>query len=95
MQVIIKSVRFTAGAELEKYATEKFERLTRINDRIIRANVTLSLESGPNPEKRSCEVLLSIPGEDPFLKKTAATFEEAINQAADALEKVLRRMKPR
>ncbi|HNP95316.1 MAG TPA: ribosome-associated translation inhibitor RaiA [Cyclobacteriaceae bacterium] len=95
MQIIIKSVHFTAGTDLESYATEKMERLTKFNDQIIRAHVTLSLEPGSSPEKRSCEVLLSIPGEDPYLKKTAATFEEAINQAADALEKVLRRMKPR
>lgn len=95
MQVIVKSVHFKAGADLEQYAIEKIERLTKLNDRIIRAHVTLSLDSGSAPDRRSCEVLLSIPGEDPFLKKTASSFEEAINQATDALEKILRRMKPR
>lgn len=95
MQTLIKSVHFAAGPELELFATKKMEGLSKLNDRIVRAHVTLSLEQGSNPDNKSCELLLSVPGEDPFLKKSAPTFEEAIALAASAMEKVLRRMKVR
>ena len=95
MQTIVKSVHFKAGDQLEAFAIEKLERLEKLSDRIIRANVTLSLEPDSESSNKSCEILLSIPGTDPYLKKKAPTFEEAITDAVDALEKVLRRMKPR
>lgn len=95
MQTLIKSVHFTAGPELELFATNKMEGLSKLNARIVRAHVTLSLEQGSNPDNKSCEILLSVPGEDPFLKKSATTFEDAITLATVAMEKVLRRMKVR
>lgn len=93
MQILIKSVHFNAQKDLTHFATDKVKRLGRLHGNIIRAHVTLSLEPGENSENKSCEILLSIPGKDPFLKKTATSFEEAVAQAVDALEKVLRRMK--
>ncbi|MCB0492252.1 MAG: ribosome-associated translation inhibitor RaiA [Cyclobacteriaceae bacterium] len=95
MQTLIKSVHFTARPELEEYTRDKIDGLSKLNSKIIRAHVTLSVEPGSSPENKSCELLLSLPGEDPFLKKTAATFEEAVSLAANAMEKVLRRKKPR
>ncbi len=95
MQIIIKSTHFKASEHLEKFTRKKIERLENLNDRIVRAHVTLSLESESDPENKSCEILLSIPGEDPYLKKSAATFEEAVAMATEAMEKVLRRKKER
>ena len=95
MQAIIKSVKFKASSRLEDFVNERVERLGRLNQKIIRVHVTLSLESDSSPENKSCELLLSIPGEDPYLKKTADSFEEAVIQAVDAMERVLRRMKDR
>lgn len=95
MQVLIKSTHFKASDQLQEFTRNKMERLENFNNRIVRVHVTLSLESGNDLENKSCEILLSIPGEDPFLKKTAASFEEAVSQASDAMEKVLRRKKPR
>lgn len=95
MQTLIKSVKFKASSRLEEFTRERVERLGKLNSKIIRVHVTLSLEPDSNPENKSCELLLSIPGEDPFLKKTAGSFEEAVTQAVEAMEKVLRRMKPR
>ena len=45
MDIIIQSLGFTAGEQLETYTREKLEKLTP-SDNIIRANVTLFL--GPD-----------------------------------------------
>lgn len=95
MQTLIKSVKFKASSDLEDFTRERVERLGKLNGKIVRVHVTLSLEPDSNPENKSCEILLSIPGEDPYVKKTASSFEEAVTQSVDSLEKVLRRMKPR
>jgi len=95
MQILIKSVHFTARPELEQFTQEKIDGLNKLNGKIVRAHVTLSVEPGSSPDNKSCEILLSIPGEDPYLKKTAATFEEAVAMATTAMEKILRRKKPR
>lgn len=95
MQVLIKSVHFKASDHLEKFITEKVEQLEQLNSRIVRVHITLSLESESTHENKVCEMLVSIPGEDPFVKKTKGTFEEAVTAATVAMEKVLRRMKPR
>ncbi|HCR55130.1 MAG TPA: RNA polymerase subunit sigma-54 [Cytophagales bacterium] len=95
MQILIKSVHFTARPELEQFTQEKIDGLSKLNGKIVRAHVTLSVEPGSSPDNKSCEILLSIPGEDPYLKKTAATFEEAVAMATTAMEKILRRKKPR
>ncbi|MFZ1808604.1 MAG: HPF/RaiA family ribosome-associated protein [Cyclobacteriaceae bacterium] len=95
MQTLIKSVHFTARPELEEYTLDKIGGLSKLNTTIIRAHVTLSVEPGSSPENKNCEILLSIPGEDPYLKKTASTFEEAVSMATNAMEKLLRRKKSR
>jgi len=95
MQTIVKSVHFNVSDELHDFTIDKVEKLEKLNNRIVRAHVTLSLEPDSKPENKSCEIILSIPGEDPYLKKTAGSFEESVLQAVEALEKVLRRMKPR
>ncbi|GAB1445084.1 MAG: ribosome-associated translation inhibitor RaiA [Cyclobacteriaceae bacterium] len=95
MQVLIKSVRINLQPELEEFIHDKVERLEKLNDRIVRAHVTLSVEQGSSPQNKTCEILLSIPGEDPFLKKTGASFEEAVSEAVTALETLLRRKKVR
>ena len=95
MQILIKSTHFKASDQLEDFTREKMAQLENLNSRIVRVHVTLSLEPGSSPENKSCEMLLSIPGEDPYLKKTAGTFEEAVSLAVEAMEKVLRRKKIR
>ena len=95
MQILIKSIHFKASATLEKFVTKRVEQLEQLNNRIVRVHVTLSLESDNAHENKVCELLVSIPGEDPYVKKVSASFEEATTMATSAMEKILRRMKPR
>ncbi|HOO08630.1 MAG TPA: HPF/RaiA family ribosome-associated protein [Cyclobacteriaceae bacterium] len=95
MQILIKSVQIDLQPQLEGFIRDKVGSLEKFNDRIVRAHVTLSVEQGNSPQNKSCEILLSLPGEDPFLKKTGASFEEAIAGATSAMEELLRRKKVR
>lgn len=92
MDIIIQSLGFTAGEQLETYTREKLEKLTP-SDNIIRANVTLFL--GPDKATRStyCEIRLEVPGPDLFIKESATEFEQAIDSAVNKLQGNLRKEK--
>jgi len=93
MDVIIQSLGFTAKPQLEAFIREKANKLALISDQIIRVDVTLY--EAPKNETGGCicEARVEVPGNDPFVKKHAATYEQAIDEVFDTLLEVLRRNK--
>lgn len=92
MDIIIQSLGFTAGEELEAFVQSRLEKFNK-ESAIIRANVTLFIGSDGNPNKYCCEIRLEVPGNDLFVKKNGDSFEKAIVSAADALQRSVRRAK--
>ena len=90
MDIIIQSLGFKAGDELEAYVREKLSKLNP-NDHIIRANVTLFL--GPDKATRNtyCEIRLEIPGNDHFVKESNPDFEQAVDAAVNKLQQIVRK----
>ena len=95
MKINIKSLKFRAKKELKDFVNEKVNKLSRFDDKIISAEVTLSIDAATIPENKICEIRLIVPGNDDFVKKGAATFEEAVHSSVDILQKVLQRKKVR
>lgn len=91
MDVIIQSLGFTAGNELETYVREKLSKLDHMADNIIRANVTLFKGPQGSTENNYCEIRLEVPGHDPFVKKNGNTYERSVVDAVDTLQEILRR----
>ncbi len=92
MDVIIQSLGFKAGEELEGYVREKLEKLTP-SDHIIRANVTLFLGPDRATPNTYCEIRLEVPGPDLFIKESAVEFEQAIDECVNKLQAQLRKAK--
>ena len=92
MKINLQTLKFKAKDELDNFVTEKVSKLERFDDKIISADVTLSID-GDIPENKVCEIRLIVPGYDDFVKKNAATFEEAISSSVETLQKILRRKK--
>lgn len=93
MKINIKALKFRAKKELKEYVIEKVSKLSRFDERIMSADVTLTLDSANIPENKICDIRLVVPGYDEFVKKNASTFEEAILSSVDVLQKVLNRKK--
>lgn len=93
MKINLQSLKFTAKDELKNFVEDKVSKLSRYDDKIISAEVTLTLEEGKIPENKVCEIRLIVPGNDDFVKKSAATFEEAILNAVVTLQTILQRKK--
>lgn len=93
MKINLQSLKFTAREELKNFVEDKVSKLSRYDDKIISAEVTLTLEEGKNPDNKICEIRLIVPGNDDFVKKNAVTFEEAIMSAVLTLQTILQRKK--
>ena len=92
MDIIIQSLGFKAGEELESYIGEKLGKLSP-NDHIVRANVTLFLGPQREPESSYCEIRLEVPGPDLFVKEHSVEFDQAVDSAVNKLQSMLRKTK--
>ena len=92
MDIIIQSLGFKASDHLEDFVREKVSKLTP-NDHIVRANVTLFQGPDRNAKTDYCEIRLKVPGNDLFVKKSDASFEQAIDDTVTTLQGMLRKEK--
>lgn len=93
MTINISSVHFKTDQKLEDFINEKVEKLSKVHDGIIGAEVTLKLENTDTPENKTVEIRMQIRGNDAIASKTAKSFEEATDVAVDALKKQLMKIK--
>jgi len=92
MDIIIQSLGFKAGEELEGYIKEKLSKLNP-NDQIVRANVTLFLGPEKSVQNTYCEIRLEVPGNDLFIKENSAEFEQSVDTAVNKLQAMIRKSK--
>ena len=92
MDVIIQSLGFKAGEELESYIQEKLDKLSP-GDHIIRANVIMFLGPDKTTPNTYCEIRLEIPGNDLFVKEQSPEFEQSVDAAVNRLQGMLRKAK--
>ena len=90
MDIIIQSLGFKAGEDLEAYVKEKLSKLNP-NEHIVRANVVLFL--GPDKATRNtyCEIRLEVPGNDHFIKESDTDMYQAVDMAVNKLQQIIRK----
>lgn len=93
MNIQIHSVRFDADEKLLKFINNKVKKLLQYNDDIIGAEVFLRLEKVQDAENKIAEIKLDIPRQPLFARKQSKTFEEATDNAVDALKKQITKTK--
>ena len=93
MKINLQSVHFKPSTQLKEFINEKVGKLFRLNEDILSAEVILIADDIKIKSNKICEIRLVIPGYDDFVKKEAETFEEAILNAVNTLQKVLSRKK--
>jgi putative sigma-54 modulation protein len=93
MNIQIHSVRFDADKKLIDFVHQKLEKLTQFGDDIVNAEVYLRLDKDQDRENKITEIKLELPGGPLFAKKQSKTFEEATDDAIDAIKKQVTRHK--
>lgn len=93
IDLTIQTLQFDAQEALKEFAQKKVDRLGRLDDSIIKAEMTLRLDKAAPQQDKVAAIRLFVPGNDLFAEKSGASFEEAIDEAADALKRQIERNK--
>ncbi|MGC1389756.1 MAG: ribosome-associated translation inhibitor RaiA [Bacteroidales bacterium] len=93
MNIQIHSVRFDADKKLIDFVHQKLEKLTQFDEDIVNAEVYLRLDKDQERENKISEIRLELPGGPLFARKQSKTFEEATDEAIDALKKQITKHK--
>jgi putative sigma-54 modulation protein len=93
MNIQIHSVRFNADKKLIDFVHQKLEKLTQFDEDIVNAEVYLRLDKDQERENKISEIKLELPGGPLFARKQSKTFEEATDEAIDALKKQITKHK--
>lgn len=95
MNVQIQSVKFDADRRLIEFVENKMAKLERFADRTTSAEVILKLDKDLDKGNKVATVTLHVPGEEMVAEHRARTFEEAVDEAIDALKRQIEKFKER
>ncbi len=93
METQMHSIHFKADQKLLSFIQEKLEKLEHFNQRIVNAEVFLRLDKDREKENKITEIKLNVPGKELFAKRQCKSFEEAADEAIEALRKQLMKEK--
>lgn len=93
MKIIIQTPGFTASPSLRSFVKEKVEKLSTLNENILRADVTLVHEAKGKIDKVICQIKLEVRGKDHIAKASSHIFEDSILKSVDILKRKFRKSK--
>ena len=93
MEIKIKAIHFDAAEKLETFIVKKVSKLEHFYDEIMMADVVLKLVKPETTKNKSASIHIKIKHGDCFAEKICDSFEEAVDNAVDALEKQLFKLK--
>ena len=89
MELRIQSLKFDADQKLLDFVQKKVSKVERFDETITSVEVSLSLLE--KPDNKCVKIQAHVPGETLVIERNSKTFEEAVNDAVDAMkEKIVR-----
>lgn len=93
MNIAIQSVHFDATSQLKEFIEKKLSKLDKFSDFIVDAEVILKVVKPEVANNKEASIKLNIKNGELFANKIANTFEEAVMQNIEALEKQILKVK--
>lgn len=93
MDIKINAVHFNATTKLEEFIEKKIERLSKHFEGILKAEVTLKVTKPETVNNKEAMVRLVIKGNDMIATKVSDTFEEAVTDVVEALDRQIAKIK--
>jgi putative sigma-54 modulation protein len=92
MKIQVHSIHFDADQKLIDFIQKKLDKLETFYDRVVDGEVFLRLNN-EGIENKTVEIKLNVPGQQLFAKEQAKSFEEATDEATEALRRQIRKFK--
>jgi putative sigma-54 modulation protein len=93
MKVNVHAVNFSVDKKLTNFVQDRMDKLEKYYDKVVSSDVFLKVEKTSDKENKMVEVKINVPGDDFVVKKQCKTFEEAVDQSAESLERLLQKRK--
>ena len=93
MNVTVKAIHFDVKASLEEFINKKVSKLEQYSDKITSVDVTLQVVKPETSNNKEVLLKVMIPGSDLVVTKTADSFEEAFDNAMDAMIRSIKKAK--
>ena len=93
MKVNIQFVSMPTSEAMERYTTEKLQKMARKHEWLIHADVFFKREKDPKGNGRICEMELSLPGPRIFASSNEKNYELAVKNTISDLQKQLTKRK--
>ncbi|HLP64513.1 ribosome hibernation-promoting factor, HPF/YfiA family [Flavobacterium sp.] len=89
MKVNVHAVGFSVDRKLVDFMQQRLDKLEKFYDKIVSSDVFLKVEKTSEKENKVVELKIHVPGDDFMVKKQCKSFEEAVELAAESLERLL------
>lgn len=89
MKVNVHAVNFTVDKKLVDFVQERMDKLEKFYDKVVSCDVFFKVEKTSEKENKIAEIKIHVPGDEFIVKKQCKTFEEAVEQSAESLERLL------
>ncbi len=93
MKVNVHAVNFNVDGKLVGFIQERMDRLEKYYDKVVSSDVFLKVEKTSEKENKIVEIKMLVPGDEFMVKKQCKTFEEAMEQSSESLERLLTKRK--
>lgn len=93
MEIKIQSIHFDATEKLEAFIQKKMEKLQKAYEDVQNVEVQLKVVKPATVLNKQAGLTVAVPGSKLYVEKTCDSFEEAIDQCADAMKVQLTKFK--
>lgn len=93
MRLTIQAINFSLKSKLKKFIAKRIDKYQHYYGKILSADLYMKLEKSAHNRAKQVEIKVHIPGDTLMVKKESNTFEEAIDAASRAVERLLIRRK--
>jgi putative sigma-54 modulation protein len=93
MRLTIQAINFSPKSKLKKLIAKRIDKFQHFYSKILATDLYLKHEKSANERAKQVEIKVRVPGDIFIVKKESSTFEEAIDAASKAVERLLIRRK--
>ncbi|MEY4573157.1 MAG: ribosomal subunit interface protein [Bacteroidota bacterium] len=87
METKVHSIHFKVDQKLVNFIQERMDKLEHFNHKALNSEVFLRIDKDKEKENKIAEIKILLPGKELFAKKQSKSFEEAVDDATEALRK--------
>ncbi|KOS07895.1 RNA polymerase subunit sigma-54 [Flavobacterium akiainvivens] len=93
MKVNVHAVNFTVDRKLVSYVQGRLDKLDKYYDKVVFSDVFFKVDNNNLKQNKIAEIKINVPGDEFVVKKQCKSFEEAVELAADSMERLLMKRK--